>query len=189
MTNEVLEKLKQEYLDHIQKFMTESGSLFAHISIFAEQKKSSKLFTDEDLKPAIVHIPIPQEFLEDDDSKDMFIDEIIPDMMIEVKKNFKPMGIAWASEAWVRVLDKDQATEEQLKNYKEIPIKKEVVIVTIETADSNQCVVYDIIRKGMKVNDDGELTDIVELKEDINLKDMASNTEGRFTGLYKKLKL
>jgi len=180
MSQKTLDVLKEDYLKHIQRFMSEAGNLFPHLTVFAESK--------EDNKPSIIHVPIPDDFLNDDESKDLFIDEIAPDMMIEIKKKFYPLGIAWASEAWVRTMDKN-ATEDDLKNYRDLPIKKEVVIVTIESKDQQQCIVYDIIRKGMKVNDEGDLSDIVELVEDINLKDMAPSTTGRFVGLYKKLNL
>jgi len=175
MTEKQLEEIKENYINHLKKYMSETGGLFPHITIFAEHLEEG------DDKPAIIHIPIPDEFMENDDSKDRFIEELMPELMIEIKKKFIPNGVAWASEAWMRTANKDF----NLENYKNLP-KQEVVFISIETKDNAETIIYEMIREGVQVNSDGDLTDKIELKEMHNI-DKPEGTEGRFAGLYKKL--
>jgi hypothetical protein len=72
-------------------------------------------------------------------------------------------------------------------DYKQLPIKKEILIITIETEDLQNAYIYDINREGKQINSDGELVDKVslQLNEDIQNPD---NLDGRFSGLLKKFK-
>lgn len=176
MTNEELNDLKEIYVIHLKNYMTETGGLFAHVSVFAENIEKEK-----DDKPAIIHIPIPEEFMKNDDTKDTFINDLLPDVITEIKKEFIPIGIAWASEAWMRVADKDF----DMSEYKSLP-KKEVVFISMETKFGCETLIYEIKREGIQVNSEGELTDRIELEE-LKTDAKPSSTEGRFAGLYKKL--
>ena len=66
-----------------------------------------------------------------------------------------------------------------------MPIKKEVLMVSMESAFGNETSVYEIVRSGMKVTEEG-LSDTIELIKDEELSGENLNFEGRFTGLYKK---
>lgn len=176
MTEEQFDVVKESYIKHLKNYMTQTGGLFPHITIFAEH------IEEGDDKPAIIHIPIPDEFMEDDDSKDRFVEVIMPELIIEIKKKFIPNGVAWASEAWLRTADKEDV---DLEDYKSLP-KQEVVFISIETKDRTETVIYETIRQGVQVNSDGDLTDKIELKEMQNF-DKPNETSGRFAGLYKKL--
>lgn len=175
MTEEQHDELIEAYIDNIKKYMNETGSLFAHISFFAE---------NEENESSIIHTPIPGEFLKSEESKDEFVDQIIPGIFEKLKEKFKPIGMAWASEAWMRVVDNDQ-----LENYDslyDIPIKKEVVCISIDTDYKSYTSIYEIIRKGKQINSEGELTDEINLELiNENANDAQS---GRFVNLYKKLK-
>lgn len=175
MTEEQFEETKEIYINHLKEYMNQTGGLFPHLTIFAEHIEEG-----EEDKPAIIHIPVPDEFMKSDDSKDKFVDNIMPEILVEVKKKFIPNGIAWASEAWMRIADKDF----NIENYKSLP-KQEVLFISIETENKCETVIYKMIRSGIQVNSQGDLTEKIELKEMHN--DKPSNIEGRFAGLYKKL--
>lgn len=176
MTNRELDNLKEAYINHLKSYMSETGGLFPHITIFAEHVDK-----EEEDKPAIIHIPIPDEYMKDDESKDRFVEQLMPELMIEMKKQFIPIGVAWASEAWMRVADKDF----DMSKYKSLP-KKEVVFMSIETKSGCDTLIYEIKRTGIQVNSEGQLTDRIELEE-IETAEKPSSAEGRFAGLYKKL--
>ena len=178
MTKEEHNKVRKDYIKNIKRYMQEAGGLFPHVTIFAINTDS----VEED-KHALIHIPIPNSYIECDDDKDLLVDEILPYLYEKVTKSFKPYGLAWASEAWMRVAN----SEEQFSNYKDIPIKKEVLMVCIETDFKSETLIYDILRNGSQVNSQGELTDNLVLKASKEIK-KTGNASGRFVGLYKKLK-
>ena len=177
MIEEDFEDLKETYIEHIQQYIKDVGNLFPHITVFADQKNAK-----EDGRPAIIHIPIPTEYMESDESKDNFLKEVLPDVFKTIKEEFIPIGVAWGAEAWVRVINKQTLPE----NYKKIPIEKEVVFISIETKDKQDTLVYNIERNGKQVNSDGSITDIIQLTKAEESGD-ASNISGRFTGLFKML--
>ena len=177
MTQEEYIEIKKGYVDFITKFITKNGNLGPSITVLGTQRESGE--------NAVVHVPIPEKFMKTEKSKDEFIDDVLPQIAKKVAEDFTTTAVAWASEAWLRMLEKDKATEEQLQNWKELPIKKEVLIISIESGNGNDTFVQEIVRKGKKVNQDGELVDDVELLE---LPEYSNGVqgEGRFTGLYKK---
>jgi hypothetical protein len=170
------EELIKGYLEDIVDRLKETGSLNPCITVFAEQEDSDK--------PAIVHIPIPGEYMEHDSDKDMLVEDVLPIIFEEVNKRFKPFGLGWASEAWMRIADDESA----VKNYKSLPIKKEVVFVSIETDVKTECILYEIKRNGHQVNSEGDLIDIISLEKLDDLSSDSAIQSGRFSGLYKKLK-
>lgn len=186
MTNEEFEELKTSYIENIKKYMVDSGGLFSHLSIFGEHKEP------EDGQPvtAIIHVPIDPRFLKSDQTKDVFIDEVVPELAKVINEKFFIKGVGWASEAWLRTASKDQT----ITNWKDLPIKKEVLIVTIETEFKDDMIIYDINRTGKDVTSDGDIIDHIELIEQEDMKNLNASSgkkeqTGRFTGLYKKFKL
>jgi hypothetical protein len=182
MTKEKYFDLQEDYIQHIMDYVKESGNLFPHISIFADIIEPK----DEEIdKPALIHIPIEDKFMEDGDTKDEFINDIIPDVFKSLKQRFIPVGVAWASEAWMRTADKNSDPEK--KEWKGLSPKKEIIIISIESEFGDNCFMYEIKRLGIQVNSDGELTDSIELEK---LEDLSSpdSVGGRFSGLFKKFK-
>jgi hypothetical protein len=173
MTNEQYQEMRAEYIEYVKGFMNEFGNFGPMITVFAD--------VEGEEKPAIIHIPIPPKFMENDESKDEFANEVIPDIFAELKEKFTPIGVAWAAEAWVRSVDKDS----DIINYKNAPIKKEVIFISIEDKNGSETIAYDIIRHGKQVTPTGELVDTVELKEDESLKAM-DGIAGRFSNLYSR---
>jgi hypothetical protein len=178
MTTEEYSSMKKGYLELIVKIMTESGGLAPSITVLGIHK--------DDGKNAIVHVPIASKYMQDEDSKDEFVNEIVPEIANHVRDKFDINAVAWASEAWLRVADAKTTTKDELLgNWKNLPIKKEVLIITIESQDQTETTIKEIVRRGKQVNEDGELTDNIEL---IDLPEYSDGVtgEGRFAGLYKK---
>lgn len=184
MKDEEYTEIIDLYLKHIKSYMTEAGGLFPHITVFGDQIAKNE--GDKELPKAIIHIPIPSEYMKSDEDKDIFLEEMIPAVFKTVKEKFIPYGIGWASEAWMRIADAE-TFDPKRDDYKDIPIKKEILFISVESEFTNQTFVYDINRIGQQVNAEGDLVDSIELVEIPEMKDVHT-TQGRFSGLYKKLK-
>ena len=182
MTDEQYEQLKKDYIDQIKEYVTNYGGLFPHLTVFADIKKPNK---GEENKPAIIHIPIPDEWMESDEMKDKFVDHIIPDVFKDINTKFIPHVIGWAAEAWMRIADKN--FDPSKENWKNIPIRKEVIMINIESDRPSESIIYEIKREGKQVNSNGDLVDVIKLEQEFK-DEMAPNTGGRFSGLFKKLK-
>lgn len=178
MTPEEIEDLKKEYVNHLKEYITQTGSLFAHLVVIGTSK--------EDNKKSIIHVPIPPNFIKDEKGKDTFVKQVLPEAAKEIVKKFNCELVGWASEAWLRVVGKDE--EEKLESWKDIPIKKEVVFIMFENKEKQETIVYDIIRNGKQVNSEGDLADSVDLVKDDELSKFYTGKDisvGRLSGLYK----
>lgn len=181
MTDKDFQEIKQEYIENIRAKISELGGLHPHITVFADVKDAEE---GEDHSMAILILPIEKEHMVNEQAKDELVDEILPDVFKKINEQFTPKALAWASEAWIRTIEKN---EELPDDYKELPIKKEVLIISIESDNSSECLLYEIKRNGQQVTTDGNLIDIITLTqlENVSVPEKAS---GRFVGLYKKLK-
>lgn len=182
MTKEKYFDLQEDYIEHILDYVKESGNLFPHISIFADMLKPKE---DEKDKPALIHIPIDNKFMENDETKNEFVNDILPDVFKSLKEKFIPVGVAWAAEAWMRIPEKGFNSDKD--DWKAVPIRKEIIMINIESEFGNTCFMYEIKRLGVQVTADGELTDSVELIK-LDELDSPSNIGGRFSGLFNKFK-
>ena len=185
MTPEEFEELKEEYLDHIKSQLSEEGGLIPHFTVFADMLEKND-DDENDNRKSVIHLVVPADLVDTDEGKDIIVEEILPKMMVKIKKQFVPHGIAWASEAWMRIADKDFDVTKQ--DFRSIKTKKEVLFISMETRETSEAFVYEIKREGKQVNPDGELVDKVDLIEMPDIKDLSSS-EGRLSGLFKKLKL
>lgn len=179
MTEQEYIEIKNGYIEFVTKFITKNGGLGASITVLGTHK--------EDGKNAVVHVPIPDKFIKTDKGKDEFVDEVLPEIAKKILEEFTADAVAWASEAWLRVLEKDSSDTKDLNDWKKLPIKKEVLIINIEHETGSNTFIQEIVRKGKQVNEDGDLVDLIEL---IEMPDYTEGVigEGRFTGLYKKFK-
>ena len=175
MTEDKYLEIKDGYVNNIKKYIAEEGNIFPHLTIFANPK-------DNPEENAIIHVPIESKFMASEETKEHFMKEVVPTLAIELKKKFIPKGVAWTSEAWVRVFDKEEGVS---KDWKSKPIKKEVLIINIEFEYKKEFLLFEIKRHGKQVNEEGNLTDYVELvEEDFS---GAESMSGRFTNLYQKI--
>lgn len=168
-------ELKKDYINFVKKYTQEEGGMFPHISVFGD---------DEDDVAALVHIPIPDEYMVDDDGKDRFIEEVLPKLSEMLCKRFDIYGVAWSSEAWVRVASK----KEEIEDYKSLPVKEEILMISIESDFENEFNVYRIKRKGSQVTTEGNIVDTIQLTKDRELSKINPKSEGRFVGLLNKIK-
>ena len=169
MTKEQYQELKDDYINYLKQVIRDFGSIDPMITVFADQEGEEK--------PAVIHIPIPPSFMKDSNSKDEFVDNVIPELFAEIKQKFNPIGVAWAAEAWVRSFSKDFQPNSDGK--------KEVVFISIDDKDGSSATVYNIIRNGKQVTAEGDLVDSIELQEDEGLSGMG-DVDGRFAHLFSK---
>jgi hypothetical protein len=175
MTEEQFIEIKDEYLQNMKEMLLESGNIQPTVTIIADHL--------EENKPAIVHIPLPEKIANSDDGKQMFVDKMIPEIAAKVKERFNIHAVAWAAEAWMREAPVDDFDPE-VDDYKKIPIKKEILIITIDTGAKTESYVYEIIR--MAVSPTGDLVEDIELVDMPELSKDYGSIEGRFSNLYKK---
>ncbi len=168
--------MKNSYYEMVTKMITDFGGLGPSITVLGTHK--------EDGTNAIVNLVIESKYMKDEESKDEFIDDILPGIAERVREDFDIKAVVWASEAWLRIIDKS-TTADQVRNWKNIPVKKEVLILVIDSEEQNETIIKEIVRKGKQVNSSGELTDHVELL-DMPEYEQGVIGEGRFTNLYKK---
>lgn len=165
-----------EYVKKVSNYLQEEGSVFTHITIFADKLDK----TEDEEKINIIHIPLPPELLKSDEGKETMIKQIFPQISEELHKKFRPYGVAFTTEAWVRVADKEQ---EIPKNWKDLPISKEVLMINFEFEDYKQSHISVINRLGKQVNSDGNYIDRIELEDYRDLKE-GESLSGRFSNLY-----
>lgn len=153
LTLEKFTKLKENYLEMVISGTKDAGGLPPHLTLFGYEK------SDEE-KQAIIHVPITDDLMTPEGKTKLF-ELFIPLLAERVVEKFKIYALAWSSEAWVREANKDQKVE----NWQEIPIKKEVIIISFESTVKNECVIYEMKRDGHKVSDTGDFIDNIELIE------------------------
>jgi hypothetical protein len=177
MTDEQFIEMKDEYLDNMKSILLRAGNIQPTITILGDHRKENK--------PAIIHIPLPEKIANSDEGKQMFVDEMIPELSIKVQERFDVKAVAFASEAWMRTAEKDEFDPE-VDNYKKLPIKKEILIITIDDGKETFCNIFEIKRDGKSVTPEGDLIDIIELEKLPDLEAPYSASGGRFGKLYQK---
>ena len=156
-------EMKDEYIDHLKSMMIEEGFLPPIITIFARNLENDD--------KAVIHIPIPAEFMKDDDSKDEFVEKVFPNVAKKLKESFNPVALVWSSEAWMTVMHEDEQD------------RKEVIMISVETVKKQQSLIFEIKRNGVDFVVDKGLVERIELEEIINENNLKA--EGRFVGLFK----
>ena len=172
-TLEKFNELKESYLKTVVEGTKEAGGLPPHITLFGYHN-------DDTEKDVIIHVPIQDELMTNE-GKIILFEKVIPKLAQDVAaKKYSIHAIAWASEAWVR---EAKGVKEFDEDWRDIPIKKEVIIINLESTVKNDFIMYDISRVGHKVSDTGDLIDNIELIK-IQEKEM-SNVGGSLTGISK----
>lgn len=177
MTTEQIQELKEAYINNIKGYIKDEGGIFPHLTLFATP-------IDNPEEKSVIHIPIPDQFLKSEENKDRFIQDIFPQIAKKIQERFVTAGIAWASEAWVRTVSKD---EEVPENWQDLPIEKEVLFINIDFGNGEESLMFEIKRQGKQVNENGQLVDHVELIQESSLSGN-SQTSGRLSGLLSKFK-
>lgn len=170
MNYEKLIEAKDNYIEMVTGAIIKKGGLYPHIVLFGDDPMGIE-------QVGIVHVAIDPKYFSSDEYKEHFVTKIFPEVAEDIKKDFKPYALGYIFEAWVR-----EAKKEQLVDWKELPISKEVVFFNFKTVDDFSCNhIYEIKRTGKKVDENGELVDIIELVELDDYHQAAM--EGRFSKL------
>lgn len=179
MNEEELLDIRDTHIKSLIKATIETGNLQPHITIFAKHLDKTKLEQN-----AIISVMIPQELGDSDEAKELFMKLLFPKIAKKIRKDFEVFATGWASEAWLR---QSKAEDKIPDDYQEIPIKKEVAIMTFETKDKFYYKGFDIIRDGKKVTEDGDLIDQIELvpTEDLEQPWDEITVQGRFTNILR----
>lgn len=175
MTTEEFKEMKEAYLYDMKSMLYEHGNMPATITIMGSQI--------EDGKSSVVHIPLPDEIVNFDEGKQLFVDKMIPELSKKIKQKFNVYAVAWGSEAWMREAPIKRFDLEK-DDYKKLPIKKEILLFTIDTKTNLETYAYEIVR--MSIAPNGDLVEKIELVEMPEMSKAFGNNEGRFSGLYKK---
>jgi len=176
MTEEKYQELKKEYVGNIKRVMTELGFIRPHLTVFGTHVDEEK-----ESKDALIHIEIRDEFMRSETMKEGFVQVIIPEIAKKIKDIVVPYGVAWTSEAWVRTATKEQGVPD---DWKELPIEREILMISMEFTHKKEMLIYEIKRKGKQVNEDGDLVDHIDLIEE-DFSSVEAMT-GRFTNLLEK---
>jgi hypothetical protein len=168
MTEEKFNDIKDSYVEHLKEIMVEEGFLPPLITVIGSEKETKH--------DSIVHILVPVEYMASDEKKEEFIEDVLPIASKEVRENFDIDATIWSAECWMTLAD---------KNLKPTEEKQEAIIINIESETKNQTLIYNIERSLEFVKDKG-LVEKIELKEFMNDYDLPA--DGRFTGLFKKIK-
>jgi hypothetical protein len=173
MTKEEFKEIKDYYIESTKETLLKNGNLEPVITIMGNLKDNNT--------PSALQIVLPEEVVNSDENKQLFVDQVIPKLALEVREKFTIQAVGWSSEAWLRELPIDDYKPE---NYKDIHIKREILIITIDMADGSEAYAYEIVR--MSVSPNGDLVEDIELVELPDVASSASNSQGRFNDLYKK---
>jgi hypothetical protein len=184
LRKENIELLKNDYVDFIKTTIQETGSLYPSFTVFSEIKGE---YEEDKPKIGLIHIPVPSKFMEDADSKDELVTDVLPEISKTIKKDFVPYALAWASEVWVRRINKeDVKSPKDLEKLSRSAEKVEAIFINIESEFENNVYVYEIEKDGKQINADGDLVDKINL---IEAKDLTESVKegsmsGRFSNLF-----
>lgn len=186
MDQEEYLRRKTEYLKDIQEQFIALGNIIPQMTLLVDRLEKQE---DKPIYTSVI-VPIPNAIMETDQTKQFFLTTVIPEIHEKLKsKDFIFKGVCWASEAWVRRGMKDDEEHAKVINdgtWKDLPIEKEVLITTIQTATQNECMIYEIKRGSPVVNADGNLIDSIELTLNEELSDPTGMHGGIFSNLYER---
>jgi len=173
-----------QYIEYKDKFiartiaMIEKGSLMPMITVMGISKKD-KSFNFIDLF-------IPNQVFDSCTIKRMYLNSIIPQIGETLLEDMSIDVVAFSSEAWIRLMEVPVGLNSKDAipyDWEKLPIKKEMVVMLIESKGRSEPLFYNIVRSEMRVDKDGfgEKVDLV-LDDDFRGGDIG----GAFTGLYEK---
>lgn len=183
MSNEEhIKEFKKANTEMIQYLLAKQGGYRPMITVLVRTGPE-----DQDIN--IIALPIPEELMDSDMSKD-FLAAQIPNIFEYLQKEGKePICFSWSSEAWLRMAPKD--TVEVPDNWKELE-KSECLICTYESENESDMEVFKMFREGQIATPEGELIDAIRIEPYPfsfgNDGESAKTVGGRFMNLFKKIK-
>jgi hypothetical protein len=153
MNKKDLEGMRTEFVDSVVRMVKGEGFLSPFMGIFA---------LNSERKKTLMIVPLDGNLL--NENKELFFDDIIPALHDKLhNEKFKVYAVCMASEAWARVTnaaDFDN-TEEAINA---LP-KEEILIITYLSENEKSDVIFDLVRDGKAVNQEGNIIDYVTLTE------------------------
>jgi len=135
----------------------------------------------------VIIAPIPEEALENDKNKKKFLG-IMPMFFDKLKEDGnKIICFSYSSEAWIRIINKEDAQDNDIPdNWKSLP-KQEVLISSYETADGAFVEINNIVREGKIANEKGELIDCIRLEknEELSAEGDPNSVGGDFANIFR----
>jgi hypothetical protein len=133
----------------------------------------------------IVAVPVPGEFLHDDQTKDVLAGAIPSLLGMLAKQGKEPVCFSFSSEAWLRKTP--EGVTEVPDNWKDLP-KTECMISSYESANASEMEVFEIIREGKMANENGDLIDAIVLRpHSIEVDgEKPKALKGRFFGAFQE---
>lgn len=134
----------------------------------------------------VVAVPVPGEFLDNDNTKDALAAAIPSLLTMLTKQGKEPVCFSFSSEAWLR--KSPEGVTEVPDNWKDLP-KTECMISTYESADESDMEVFEIIREGKMANENGDLIDAIVLRPYSigNDGEKPKSLKGRFHGAFQEM--
>lgn len=176
LKQEEFDDLQKEYIDHITQYLKKTGEVFPHISLFG------KVVNKEDEgygKAALIHVPIPDKYVSEEGEKE-FLENVIPDLIKEVKSKFQINAVAWSAEALRKVVTFISQTK------KEVLINE--ITACIDDKPEQIFLRMNEIHRSQQVNEKGNLIDVVELTPLEPTKEDKEEISQRYKGLLNKFK-
>lgn len=174
LTEEILNEFKADQLMLIKRMMTEQGQMSPLGAVLLHDKSTDKL--------EVGFIPVPSQFLQNDEAKDSLAKELFPTVFSTMEADgFKEiLCFSWITEVWLRETKQPVMPE----NWKDLP-KTEGVIIHMETKDKGEAILKLVKREGSVVNEEGSLIDNIILEDHPgfagSMDAHTGSTEGRFS--------
>jgi hypothetical protein len=153
MKKKDLEMMRGEFVDSVIRMVKGEGFLAPFMGLFA---------LNSDKKKTLMIVPLDGDYLHEE--KDLFFEDIVPALRDRLHdQGFKIYAVCLASEAWARVTNAADFdyTEEAIKA---LP-KEEILIITYLAEDEKVITLFDLVRDGKAVNQEGNIIDYVTLTE------------------------
>lgn len=183
--------LNAEFKDLMEKMLLDDGELTPTIGIIAEKPDAD----DEKTRDHLMICPLPQSLLESSKSKAFLMEDVLPKMGEKLLSDkFQIVGVIFAYLGLVRTVPKDaigdkpveKVTKEDIEHVK----PKEILFLHYQSDVDSVITSYNVNRKGMAVNPEGEIVDIIKLTKnrEMSMKvEDATYVGGSLSNIYEQV--
>lgn len=183
--------LNAEFKDLMEKMLLDDGELTPTIGIIAEKPHED----DEKSRDHLMICPLPQRLLDSSESKTFLMEDVLPKMGEKLLSDkFRVVGVIFAYLGLVRTLPKDaignkpveEVTKEDIEHVK----PKEILFLHYQSDIDSIITSYNVNRKGMAVNPEGEIVDIIKLTKNREMSmrvEDATYIGGSLSNVYKQV--
>ena len=168
-------KFKEYVIQQINENVIEHNNIDPAIHILCDDPKEKS--------PLIALVPIPNEFLADDRTKDRLTEILIPQILEHIHgEGIKILCFSLITEGWsYEIKGKKPESNEEYQEAKKTAEKKEMVLISFETEKESDTRMF--YKMGTKKNAEGEYIEGTWLKPFLEGN---GTVEGRFSNLFRK---